>query len=397
MKYSIIRVVFEFPPIVGGSVTHIVELARKINPFLQKQIIIAPDFGDECKELDEKIDLTVIRLPYREYLAIGSLLASPPVLFFYANDCVNTIQGLLNQGNRIDIIHVHGALLGVLLSLFMKLKNINIPVVIMQHGVYLHRSIGEIIYNALPLFLMNFAEPNHIILLDDGTDINEYLSKLKRKRIDCTIVYHGIDVESISSIVSKHVANDNCNNFRIISTSRLVPVKRIDLAILAFNKFINAFGENKKDINLILVGSGGKYEKELKGLVNEVGLSSFVNFLGGKEYNEVITTVNISDIAIGTSLESNMNRAIQEAMACQKPVVVFDSGGTNRLIKNMENGVLVKPGDIDDFANKLKLLYESPELRHRIGKNARDTIIKERSWDSRIKKELKIYSEEKNQ
>jgi glycosyltransferase involved in cell wall biosynthesis len=43
-------------------------------------------------------------------------------------------------------------------------------------------------------------------------------------------------------------------------------------------------------------------------------------------------------------------------MACGKPVVVFDRGGTNKLIKHMENRLLVKPGDIDDFAEKLKVL-----------------------------------------
>jgi glycosyltransferase involved in cell wall biosynthesis len=66
----------------------------------------------------------------------------------------------------------------------------------------------------------------------------------------------------------------------------------------------------------------------------------------------------------------------------------------------MKNGLLVKPGDIADFAKKLKVLYENPDLRAKLGRNARETIIKERSWDTRIKKELEVYEKvlsEKNE
>ncbi|WP_394326085.1 glycosyltransferase [Methanosarcina horonobensis] len=37
-----------------------------------------------------------------------------------------------------------------------------------------------------------------------------------------------------------------------------------------------------------------------------------------------------------------MNRSVQEAMSCEKAVIAFDSGGTGKLIKHMENGILVK-------------------------------------------------------
>ena len=57
----------------------------------------------------------------------------------------------------------------------------------------------------------------------------------------------------------------------------------------------------------------------------------------------------------------------------------------------MENGLLAKPGDVEDFAEKLKLLYDHSELRKKLGKNAREKIVKERCWRLRIQKELEEY------
>ena len=57
----------------------------------------------------------------------------------------------------------------------------------------------------------------------------------------------------------------------------------------------------------------------------------------------------------------------------------------------MNNGILVEPGNIREFAEYIKLLYENQTFRSEIGKNARQTIIKERSWDARINTELQVY------
>jgi glycosyltransferase involved in cell wall biosynthesis len=78
-------------------------------------------------------------------------------------------------------------------------------------------------------------------------------------------------------------------------------------------------------------------------------------------------------------------------MACEKPVVAFDSGTTRNLIKNMENGLLAESGDIDSFVDNITLLYTNDELRKKIGINARKTILTQRNWDARIKTELDVY------
>lgn len=58
-----------------------------------------------------------------------------------------------------------------------------------------------------------------------------------------------------------------------------------------------------------------------------------------------------------------------------------------------------RDGDREVFPGECNL-YENPDLREKLGRNARETIIKERSWDTRIKKELEVYEKvlhEKNE
>ena len=207
-----------------------------------------------------------------------------------------------------------------------------------------------------------------------------------------TPVYHGIDTELYRPIDKKKSLIDKLSvehsSFIILSTSSLESVKSIDLAIKSFKLFLDA--SDSKNSYLLIAGRG-PLKESLINLSKELKVDNRVRFLGGLSLSEIIEYLSISDVVIATSLYSNMNRSVQEAMACEKPVVAFDSGTTRNLIKHMENGLLVKSGDIDSFVDNIILLYTNDELRKKIGINARKTILTKRNWDERIKTELDVY------
>jgi glycosyltransferase involved in cell wall biosynthesis len=62
-------------------------------------------------------------------------------------------------------------------------------------------------------------------------------------------------------------------------------------------------------------------------------------------------------------------------MACGKPVIAADSGGTSELIGDTgEAGMLVPPGDPDALAQAIGGLLADPERRTRLGAAARCRI-----------------------
>lgn len=69
-------------------------------------------------------------------------------------------------------------------------------------------------------------------------------------------------------------------------------------------------------------------------------------------------------------------------MASEVPVVGCNAGGIPHTIRPVEStgSFLVETGDIDGYVEKLTLLQKDPELRQKMGKRARDEMLKW-SWE----------------
>lgn len=400
-KFSVARIVFEFYPMLGGSVVLTEILSQKINCYLKKQLIIAPYFGDNYKNVsknikvpasyhldnyekfDNKFEAPIVRVKY--YHMKKLIMPVLPLVYLLYMIQVYFKLKELDKIYHFDIIHTHnigitgfGTVIGKLL---------NIPVVGSVDGSLEAYSKVAGFYETV---VVRLFKPDHLIVGDDGPTTTEKFKKILKNR--ATVVSIGIDTDKFKLVEKDKQLIRSLgleeSDFIILSTSSLTPVKRIDLAIESFFSLLNMV--QKKDIHLLIAGDGVLRDWLIE-LAKKSPLKNNIKFLGGVPADIIPDYLSIANAVIGTSLYSNMNVSIQEAMACGVPVVAFDSGGTNRVINHMNNGLLVKSGDIDDFAVKLKLLYDNPALRIELGKNARKTIVEERSWDIRVRKELEIY------
>lgn len=66
---------------------------------------------------------------------------------------------------------------------------------------------------------------------------------------------------------------------------------------------------------------------------------------------------------------------ILEGMISGLAVVATPTGGTTEIIKDGENGSLVTPGDAEDLARKITQLLDDPELRQKLSKAGKQTVL----------------------
>jgi UDP-glucose:(heptosyl)LPS alpha-1,3-glucosyltransferase len=96
---------------------------------------------------------------------------------------------------------------------------------------------------------------------------------------------------------------------------------------------------------------------------------------------DVVKFYAAADAYIGPSLEDAYGLPILEAMACGLPVIASSRAGASEILRNAENGFILRnPEDIHELAALLRRLYSDPNLRGRLGEEAARTAA-EQSWD----------------
>jgi len=389
LNVFLLRVMYEFYPVIGGSITHTLEEIKEIDSRVEGQIIIAPKFQIDCSKFDSVNPIQVMRIEFPIRLVPlqrFKLPVQPLIILGFAINSVKLIRILAKEKPKNLIIHVEGTLLGAMVNLLLSIQSIRIPLIITQHSANpLKTSKRESLATMLALLLLSIKKPRTILVLDDGTGIKDFGEILNRLHIKWRSIYHAFNNDFFIPSDVNHR-----DGFIILSTSRLDPFKRMDLALRAYSRFIEISGA--VDSRFIIAGSGEELQS-LKKLVRDMRIENSVDFVGDKSVDEIRELLRKASVVIGTSLKSNVNRSTQEAMCAGKAVIVFNNGAEDRLITDGYDGILVKPGDIDAFAEALKIIHENIEIGRTMGMNAKEKMLRERSWNKRIDDNLSSYRE----
>jgi glycosyltransferase involved in cell wall biosynthesis len=84
--------------------------------------------------------------------------------------------------------------------------------------------------------------------------------------------------------------------------------------------------------------------------------------------------------------------ALLEAMAWGLAVVTATSGGADEFLLSDHNCILTKPGDIEEITRAMFALARNPQLRARLGAEARSTAL-QFDVDNYVAKLTRLYEE----
>ena len=155
--------------------------------------------------------------------------------------------------------------------------------------------------------------------------------------------------------------------FSVVLVGRKHPGKRQEDAVRA----LAILRRRGVDAALTLVGASDPgYDVYLRRLVADGNLTGHVWFVG--HVADPSPHVAGADVALMCSANEAFGRVTVEAMKLGVPVVGAASGGTLDIVRDQETGLLYRPGDPTDLADKLEALHRDPAGRARMGRAARD-------------------------
>ncbi|MBJ7903292.1 MULTISPECIES: glycosyltransferase family 4 protein [unclassified Streptomyces] len=169
----------------------------------------------------------------------------------------------------------------------------------------------------------------------------------------------------------------------VVCVSRLVPRKGQDTLIRAMPRILAA----EPDAVLLIVG-GGPYERELRRLTRELGVSNAVRFTGAVPWSELPAHYGAGDVFAmpcrtrrgGLDVEG-LGIVYLEASATGLPVVAGDSGGAPDAVLDGETGWVVRGGEPAETAERITALLADEALRRRMGERGRAWVEEKWRWD----------------
>jgi glycosyltransferase involved in cell wall biosynthesis len=194
------------------------------------------------------------------------------------------------------------------------------------------------------------------------------------------ILHHGINTKKfnpkVKAILKFHKPT-------IGFFGRLSKEKRVDTLIRAVKKM-----KNLSDFRVLIVGSGPEKEN----LIHLAKNLENIEFIDSVPYSEVPKYMASCDIIVLPSQSEGFSSIILEAMAMKKVIVATRVGGAPEIIKNWENGVLFKCGDIKELSRILMKLISNKGLREKLATNGYILVKNKYNWNVIIKKWENIIS-----
>jgi glycosyltransferase involved in cell wall biosynthesis len=188
-----------------------------------------------------------------------------------------------------------------------------------------------------------------------------------------TTVVHGVDLSRSDSLIARRaelrarlrselVVDDE--ELLFLTVANLRPEKGYDVLLEA----AKAIADGDPPIRIAAVGRG-PLRDPLRARHMELGLGDRFQFLGQRD--DVLQLLAGADAFVLASRHEGLPVALMEATSVGLPIVASRVGGIPQMLEDGVDALLVPPGDPGVLAQAMKRLASDPELRERLGRQAK--------------------------
>ena len=410
---KIVHFSWEFPPVIyGGLGTFTAEITQKQSYFNNEVTVFSFNQNngyntyEKCNGVDvyrpKTLDLTDTFRLFADY----ELKSWGATFKFFADVLSYNIMSssqLVNmlvrkEKKSFDIIDAHDWL-GIIGGMSVK-KELGIPLMFHVHSTEVGRSIGRGSHAIKDIEYEGGQVADCVITVSNA--MRDELEKLGFPPHKIRVCWNGVDPakydpnkvndEEKMQLRKRYGINENEN--MLLFVGRLVTVKGVGNLVNAMPNVLQEFPNTK----LVILGIGD-LEWGLKSQSEKLGIKDKVifrtEFVSEKERIQHYAT---ADCVVLPSTYEPFGIVCTESMSMAKPTVV-GARGTNgfreQIIPNgdKKSGIHINPHDSNDIAWGIKQILQLEDKGKWIGKNARERVTKEFSWEIAAKRTLDIYNE----
>jgi len=231
-----------------------------------------------------------------------------------------------------------------------------------------------------------------------GVDVRECFSRLPVAVVpnptDCEHFRPGSPQVDFDSIAGLAPATETVVRVGLVATYAVWKGHRLFLN--AMTRIVSRFGRGA--VRGYVVGgpiyhTAGRSQvtaAELVGYINELQLKGVVGLVPFQA--DPVDAYRVLDVFVHASTSPEpFGLTITEAMACGRAVVAANAGGPAEIITHESDGLLYELGNPDALAEAITRLVEDADLRNRLGKTARNTVLKRYQLSTTVDALLSAY------
>jgi glycosyltransferase involved in cell wall biosynthesis len=216
--------------------------------------------------------------------------------------------------------------------------------------------------------------------------------------------YFGLPLERVQKISPALDLNryDPKREFKEMRTFFSIGSKDVVIGMIAryqkyrrtdvFLEAVRTIAKEFPNIKILLVGRSSQMEQSVIRPMKQLGVEKWV-VLAGYQTKDYLDTLACMDIFVFLMAGSDGTaRALREAMAMGKPVIVANRGMLPELVENGVSGLVVNDTP-EELANAVLQLLRHPELRETLGKAAYEKAHQDFQLDRQVEAVEGFYQE----
>jgi glycosyltransferase involved in cell wall biosynthesis len=272
------------------------------------------------------------------------------------------VQTHLRRG--VDVVHIHFAS-GASSRRKMMIARLaalhGVPVILHCHGGGFRRYWGRISLVERRLIRQMLRRAQRIVVL--GADWGDFYASIGAPR-------DRIEVLPNPVAVPKRVpARTQSGRVRLVHLASLSRDKGSFDLLEALSRLPQRI---KTQIHVVAAGTGAV--EELRAAALRLGLQEILEVRNWIEADERDQLLACSDVFVLPSYYEGLPMSLLEAMAWGLAPICTPIGSIPEYIEDGVNGLLVRPGDVEELAEKIERVVLDGNLRAQLGQRARATV-----------------------